>query len=160
MNTDLVVSLDYKKPKLITRILIVMLLAFLFILVAAFTFLTVKSKQFVKEFAQAANITQEETLQTASSLLSQLQTDSQNVANLAKKYNFLILGTDKLSGRNNDPELTDTILLLQTDWATGKIKVLTFPRDLYLENYQTKINALIFMVKINIQTIQVNSLKK
>jgi LCP family protein required for cell wall assembly len=52
-----------------------------------------------------------------------------------------------LSGRDGDPELTDTMMLLQANFENGKIITLSFPRDLYLEDYQTKINALYFYGK-------------
>jgi len=144
MNTDLVLSLEYKKPKLILKIFLYFFLALLLSIIIAFTYLTLKTNEFVKNFAQAANLSKEEVLNTVSLSLDQFQTNYQNITELPKKYNFLLLGTDKLSGRDGDPELTDTILLLQTDFTSGKIKTLTFPRDLYLEDYQTKINALYF----------------
>ncbi len=144
MNTDLVLSLEYKKPKLILKVFLYLILALLLSIVVGFTYLTIKTNQFIKEFAGSANLSKEEVLNTLSLSIDQFQNNYQNIAELPKKYNFLLLGTDKLSGRDGDPELTDTILFLQTDFNSGKIKTLTFPRDLYLEDYQTKINALYF----------------
>ncbi len=144
MKTDLVLALEYKKPKLILKIFLLFILALVLGVVVAFTFLTIKTNRFIKEFAQAAKISKEEVLNTASAAINQFQTGYQNIEQLPKKHNFLILGTDKLSGRDGDPELTDTILFLQVNFEKGKIKTLSFPRDLYLEDYQTKINALYF----------------
>ncbi len=144
MNTDLVLSLEYKRPKLILRVLLYFFLAIFLSIVIGFTYLTIKTNKFIKEFAQAANLSKEEVLNTISHSMDQFQNNYQKIAELPKKYNFLLLGTDKLSGRDGDPELTDTILFLQADFTNGKIKTLTFPRDLYLEDYQTKINALYF----------------
>lgn len=144
MNTDLVLSVEYKKPKLILKILLFFILTLLISILVGFTYLTIKTNKFIKEFALAANVNQEELLKTISNSINQFQNNYKNIENLSKKYNFLILGTDKLSGRDGDPELTDSILFLQTDFTEGKIKTLAFPRDLYLENYQTKINALYF----------------
>ena len=144
MNQNLVVTLEYKKPKLFLKI-ILWILAIIFLGVfSLLIYLNILSNKFIKNFTQAANISKEEFFNTTSSFLNQFQSDYEKVAELPKKYNFLILGTDKLSGRDGDPELTDTILLLQTDFTNGKIKTLSFPRDLYLEDLQTKINALYF----------------
>lgn len=144
MNTNLVLTLEYEKPKLILKIFLFFLLSLLLSVIIGFTYLIIKTNKFVKVFAQSANISKEEVLNTASASINQFQVDYANITELPKKYNFLILGTDKLSGRDGDPELTDTMLFLQTDFDAGKIKTLAFPRDLYLEDYQTKINALYF----------------
>lgn len=147
MNTNLVLTLEYKKPKLLLKIVLLFLLALFITIIAGFTYLTIKTNKFFKEFSQAANLSKEEVIETASNSISQFRNNYRNIAELPKKYNFLILGTDKLSGRDGDPELTDTILFLQTDFSSGKIKTLAFPRDLYLKDYQTKINALYFYGK-------------
>ena len=144
MNTDLVLALEYKKPKLILKIFLFFILALILSIIVIFTYFTIKTNRFIKSFAQSANISKEEVLNTASASVDQFQTNYQNIEQLPKKYNFLILGTDKLSGRDGDPELTDTMLFLQVNFEDSKIKTLTFPRDLYLEDYQTKINALYF----------------
>ncbi len=144
MNTDLVLSLEYKKPKLIFKIFLYFILALLLTFIVGFTYLSIKTNKFIKTFAESANVSKEEVLDTISLSIDQFQSNYQNIAELPKKYNFLLLGTDKLSGRDEDPELTDTILFLQADFNSGKIKTLTFPRDLYLDDYQTKINALYF----------------
>lgn len=144
MSTDLIVSLEYRKPRIILKIFLYLFLIILIGIVIAFTYLTIKTNHFINEFAKSANLNKEEVLESLSLSINQFQNDYQNINDLPQKYNFLLLGTDKLSGRDGDPELTDTILLLQTDFNSGKIKTLTFPRDLYLEDYQTKINALYF----------------
>ena len=144
MNTDLVLSVEYKKPKPILKVLIFFVLALFVSIVVGFTYLAIKTNKFIKAFALAADVNKEELLETISSSINQFQINYQNIEDLPKKYNFLVLGTDKLSGREGDPELTDSVLLLQADFKNGKIKTLTFPRDLYLEEHQTKINALYF----------------
>lgn len=58
--------------------------------------------------------------------------------------NILILGVDSLEGRGNVPPLTDTIMLLSVNLESGKINTLPLPRDLWNEDYQTKINSLYF----------------
>lgn len=147
MNPNLVLTLEYKKPNLFLRV-VLWILGILFLgIVSLFIYFNIKSNEFIKIFSESAGITKEETLNTASSALNQFQTNYKNVAELPKKYNFLVLGTDKLSGRDDDPELTDTIMLLQANFENGKINTLSLPRDLYVEDYQTKINALYFYGK-------------
>ncbi|MCC6711211.1 MAG: LCP family protein [Candidatus Pacebacteria bacterium] len=58
--------------------------------------------------------------------------------------NILLLGVDSLTGRGNVPPLTDTMMLLTINLKTGQVNTLPFPRDLWSEKYQTKINALYF----------------
>ena len=56
--------------------------------------------------------------------------------------NFFILGTDEVETRGHAVELTDTMLIASLDLKTGNISLYSIPRDLWLPNYQTKINAL------------------
>ena len=58
--------------------------------------------------------------------------------------NFLILGVDTLANRGDIPPLTDTMILLSLNLENGKIITLPLPRDLWLEDYKTKINALYY----------------
>ncbi len=58
------------------------------------------------------------------------------------RKNMLVLGLDAVSNRKSHPLLTDTILLSSIDPANSKIFLLSIPRDLWSEEYQTKINAL------------------
>lgn len=54
----------------------------------------------------------------------------------------LVLGTDQTADRNFQATLTDTIMLVKLDLEEGKVITLPIPRDLWQEEYQTKINAL------------------
>lgn len=56
---------------------------------------------------------------------------------------FLVLGLDEVAGRN-EPVLTDTNLLVLLHWDTGHIDLISIPRDLWIDEYKTKINALYF----------------
>ncbi|KUK79928.1 MAG: Transcription attenuator LytR [Microgenomates bacterium 39_7] len=59
-----------------------------------------------------------------------------------KPTTFLILGIDETENRPDFPQLTDTMMLLKVDPQIAKITALSLPRDLWSEEYQTKINAL------------------
>lgn len=59
-------------------------------------------------------------------------------------YRFLILGTDEVPGSNRGAVLTDTILIATYTPADSKVRLLSLPRDFYLQDYQTKINALYY----------------
>jgi LCP family protein required for cell wall assembly len=60
----------------------------------------------------------------------------------ASNKNILILGIDTLETRPGSPPLTDTIMIISINLKTGQIGALSLPRDLWSEDYQTKINAL------------------
>jgi LCP family protein required for cell wall assembly len=57
--------------------------------------------------------------------------------------NLLVMGVDKLENRQNMPVLTDTMMLFSINLQSGSIKSLSLPRDIYNQDYQTKINALL-----------------
>ncbi|HZZ98664.1 MAG TPA: LCP family protein [Candidatus Saccharimonadia bacterium] len=54
---------------------------------------------------------------------------------------FLILGLDEVPGRN-EPTLTDSIILALLNLNTAKVTLVSIPRDLWIDQYKTKINAL------------------
>lgn len=56
--------------------------------------------------------------------------------------NFLILGTDDLANRGDGSSLTDTMLLASLNVKNGSISMYSIPRDIWLPDYKTKINAL------------------
>lgn len=58
------------------------------------------------------------------------------------RVTFLVLGLDELSTRGDAPVLSDTIMLLSLKLADGTLAAVSLPRDLWLEDYQTKINSL------------------
>ncbi len=60
------------------------------------------------------------------------------------RVNFLILGLDSLKTRGDVPPLTDTMMMVSLNLSNGQINTLSFPRDLWHEGYQTRINALYF----------------
>ena len=60
------------------------------------------------------------------------------------KKNILILGVDSLDSRPGSPALTDTMMLLSLDINSGKIATIPLPRDLWSDEYLTRINALYF----------------
>lgn len=55
----------------------------------------------------------------------------------------LILGLDEVEARNQ-AVLTDTIILITLNPNTGIIQSLSLPRDLWIDQYKTKINALYY----------------
>lgn len=58
--------------------------------------------------------------------------------------NILVLGLDSLDTRGDTPPLTDTIMLISLNLQSAQINTLSLPRDLWHEDYQTRINALYF----------------
>lgn len=60
----------------------------------------------------------------------------------AGRTNVLILGTDNLSNRDTESVLTDTILLASVGVPNADVKLISFPRDLWIASQSSKINAL------------------
>lgn len=56
--------------------------------------------------------------------------------------NFLILGTDNLANRGHAVALTDTMLVASLNTKTGNVSMYSIPRDLWIPDYKTKVNAL------------------
>jgi LCP family protein required for cell wall assembly len=110
-----------------------------------------KLKQEYRQFLSAADLTHPELKQIVSDALEQhnqfvqkqiqLQSQTQDQSQ-ALNTNFLLLGVDQVANRGGDPLLTDTMLLLNLDPKQQQVTALSLPRDLWLEAYKTKINAL------------------
>lgn len=92
----------------------------------------------VQKFSIAAGISPKDAWTTITAGLN-----SELVATNQAK-NILILGVDALANRAGDPVLTDTIMIASVNTDTAATSLLSFPRDLWNETYQTKINALYF----------------
>lgn len=143
MNKDLVLTFEYKKMAWGWRLLLWLLLGFVLSLIALFIYLNVRVNRMVNQFAAGANLNKTIVLEQVNDFLQQVQIHYQQ-ADKPHLYRFLILGTDKLSGRSDEVELSDTMILLQIDLKVGQIDLLSLPRDLYHQDYQTRINALYF----------------
>jgi len=72
---------------------------------------------------------------------------NQNVRQWNGRVNFLILGTDDIEGRNGSGILTDTMIVLSLNVHTGKGVLIPVPRDLWLADEKTKINAMYYYGK-------------
>lgn len=90
----------------------------------------------LQTFADAASQTPQELYQTWSAAWRQ-----QSANDLGT---ILLLGSDHLANRGNDPVLTDTMMLARLDSANATIALYSLPRDLWLPTYKTKINALYY----------------
>jgi LCP family protein required for cell wall assembly len=67
---------------------------------------------------------------------------SASIISTDDRKNILLLGTDSLPERGVSPALTDTMLLISLNTKTASVSTLPFPRDLWSDEYQTRINAL------------------
>ncbi len=88
------------------------------------------------QFLREAGLTKQEFSET-------INTGLQQEPEATNHYkNILLLGTDSTAERGEAPPLTDTMMLLAINTDHGTINTLPLPRDLWNEDYQTKINAL------------------
>lgn len=67
-------------------------------------------------------------------------TGTRNVS--SEPYRILVLGTDEVEGSNRPTVLTDTMMVVSYRPEENVIRLLSLPRDLYLPEYQSKINTL------------------
>lgn len=57
-------------------------------------------------------------------------------------YRILLLGTDEVKGSNRPTVLTDTIMVVSYRPGEQQVQMMSIPRDIYLPDYQTKVNSL------------------
>lgn len=93
-----------------------------------------------KAFESTSNI-------SAKTLVSMAQTGYQK-SQLYPEENkiettILLLGVDTLENRGDVPPLTDTMMIVRIHFDSATINILSLPRDIWSEAYQTKINALL-----------------
>ena len=138
---DVVVTLEYKKPRLFWKIILGLLL--FFILSTAISAFVVyrRVKSYRDQFLVGAQITQEQLAETVEIIAEDFADFAENPNKAIEQKNLLVLGADQVTGRNGGALLTDTILLLQLNLKNNQVKSLALPRDLYHPDYQTKINA-------------------
>lgn len=125
-------SLVLLKATLITAAIFVGLLVLTSVGIVAFGYYQLNN------FTKAANVSKEELFQLVEAGLDETIIQTNN------KKNVLLLGVDKVANREGDPLLTDTIMLVSLDTHTLETSLLSLPRDLWNEEYQTKINALYY----------------
>ena len=112
-------------------------LALLFIpILLIFTALVIRFSPYVQTFLASSQLKPEELKERI------LAGWHQNPELENGKYAFVVLGTDELPNRTDTPIMTDTIVLVSVDLNQATIKTMTIPRDLWSEQFKTKINSL------------------
>jgi anionic cell wall polymer biosynthesis LytR-Cps2A-Psr (LCP) family protein len=89
-------------------------------------------------FAQVSGVTFTELKQTVETGWDQPITQTDGYKNV------LLLGVDALETRAGSPALTDTMIIASLNLDNGTINTLPLPRDIWSDEYQTKINALLY----------------
>jgi len=95
----------------------------------------------VADFASYANTTPNNLYETAKKGLRyplSLQND---------RLNILLLGLDYVDGRDEESILTDSMMIVSLDTKEGTVDTISVPRDLWIDEYKTKINALYYYGK-------------
>lgn len=88
------------------------------------------------EFFDASGLTFAETKEIVTTGLQTPPKQTDSVTTI------LLLGLDTLETRPGSPQLSDTMMLVFINYADGTITTLPLPRDIWNQEYQTKINAL------------------
>ena len=100
---------------------------------------------YVSAFNQAAGI-------GSNYLYNQVSIGLKQVVPQAKgRTNLLLLGLDEVSQQRSGSLLTDTIIVISIG-EEGEISLLSLPRDLWIEAFKTKINALYYYGELNEDT--------
>lgn len=139
LPTPLPPSAPHSSPSLARLFLKTTLLSlgFLFIFfILSLAAVSIYAKHQLDLFTQAAGISQAQLISTVKAGWKTVPAQDN------QKVNFLILGTDDLANRGQAVQLTDTMLLASLNLKTGQVSMYSLPRDLWLDDYKTKINAL------------------
>lgn len=138
MNQDNISNIKPKKHKKLWLwlLIIIPLFAFwIFLLAIGFTF-----KKKYQAFEQASGFPPK--------TLTKIIQNGYQKSQLYQAQNkidttILLLGIDSLDNRGEIPPLTDSMMIVRLHFDTGRINILSLPRDIWNESYQTKINALL-----------------
>lgn len=120
------------KKLLLTFVVVMIVVAVLITGVTAYAW-----KQFTS-FTHTAGITPEQLFQQVEQGLNS------SVKQTNGSITTLVLGVDSLASRPGSPALTDTILLISITPKNSTISFLSLPRDLWSDDYKTRINALYY----------------
>lgn len=108
---------------------------------------------YLRTFATAANTSPSVLLATFRSGLMTLPRSDQGLTSI------LILGTDKISGQRDNSLLTDTILIVSLNHQTRTVHLISIPRDLWIDAFKTKVNAIYYYGEISPETTGVEFAK-
>lgn len=144
-DKELVLSFEFAKPQLLRNKWLWFFVAVLLTIVAIGGLLFYRADQLVQRFAKAAQLSKEEVLEQAQTAMTSLQNYyNAEPDTLPSRYTLLLLGSDLVTGKDSEAELTDTLMLLRLDLEAARVDSLSLPRDLYHQDYQTRINALYY----------------
>ena len=68
------------------------------------------------------------------------------------RTNILILGLDTIVGQKDDSLLTDTMIVASIEYDSQTISLISLPRDLWIDAFRTKINAIYYYGEISDET--------
>lgn len=107
---------------------------FIILVIAIATYIGFKAKDYIDVFTSNTNT-------TPTQLYNEVKLGYNNPSQ-EKYLTFLILGLDQRE--NGNSLLTDTIMLITVNSESGNYLLLSLPRDLWIEDLETKINALYY----------------
>jgi LCP family protein required for cell wall assembly len=141
-DQEVVLNIEYSKPQFLKSKWFWFFTAVVLSVSAIIIYLIYQSNKLVMQFADGAKLSKEESIASFRGYFTDLRNYYNQANDLSDRYTLLLLGSDQVAGKDGDVELTDTIMLLQLDLNKAAIASLTLPRDIYHQDYQTKINAL------------------
>lgn len=109
---------------------------------------------YLSSLSQASGLTQ-------SQIISKIRTGFNIQAkNDQGRTNILILGLDEIAGQKEGSLLTDTIIIASLSPDNQNLTLLSLPRDLWIDVFKTKINALYYYGEISEETNGTDFAKK
>jgi len=122
------------------RVLLAIFAFFALLVVGVGIFVGYKAERFKNTFQQFAGV-------DAHTIISRIQTGwDQTPISENNWKNVLLLGADEVAGRPEGQDasnvLTDSMMIFSLNIQTGKLLQYSLPRDLWVDAYKTKINAL------------------
>jgi LCP family protein required for cell wall assembly len=120
-------------PKKISRVWFVLPVSFLVIVLTVFLVIF----SFLHRFEATAGV-------TVKSVWDSLRTGtSRDPFAQSERFSFLLMGLDAIKNQRDGSLLTDTLMIATID-KSGRITLISLPRDLWIESLKTKINALYY----------------
>ncbi len=123
-----------KEPKALIRVILFSLL----VLGLVFLVTCGLSAIYLKKFSTASGKSVKEIWQVIDGGIKQKDRFA------SRKVNFLLLGLDKRDDELENTLLTDTLIFASLNTANGKLVLIPIPRDLWVGELKTKINALFY----------------
>ena len=128
-----------KKPRIILALLVTVIVLLLLVIAVP----AIYAYWFISSFTMAGDT-------SFSDLYSSVRSGwHEEIVQSQDRVNFLILGLDEIEGQRDGSNLTDTMIIVSYSLEDNVLHLISLPRDLWLDAYKTKINAIYYYGEIS-----------